>query len=54
MYSKVQEVYPSAHNYMIREKIQLVMDLGIRSSLHIKPDKTLNEVPVKVNVKIIL
>jgi hypothetical protein len=45
---KVQEVFPSASNYMIRRAKQLVMDQGIMSSPNPKPGKTLNEVTVEV------
>jgi hypothetical protein len=45
---KVQEVFPSAANYMIRRAKQLVMDQGIMSSPNLKPGKTLNEVTVEV------
>jgi hypothetical protein len=45
---KVQEVFPSDSNYMIRIAKQLVMDQGIMSSPNPKPGKTLNEVTVEV------
>jgi hypothetical protein len=45
---KVQEVFPSASNYMIRRAKQLVMDQGIMSSLNPKPGKNLNEFTVEV------
>jgi hypothetical protein len=45
---KVQQVFPSASNYMIRRAKQLVMDQGIMSSSDHKPDRTLNEVTVEV------
>jgi hypothetical protein len=45
---KVQEVFPSAYNYMIRRAKQLVMDEGIMSSPNPKPGKTLNKVTVEV------
>jgi hypothetical protein len=45
---KVQEVFPSASNCMIRRAKQLVMDQGIMSSPNPKPGKTLNEVTVEV------
>jgi hypothetical protein len=45
---RVQEVFPSASNYMIRRAKQLVMDHGIISSPNPKSGKTLNEVAVEV------
>jgi hypothetical protein len=45
---KVQEVFPSASNYMIRRANQLVMDQGIMSSPNAKPGKTLNKITVEV------
>jgi hypothetical protein len=45
---KIQEVFPSASNYMIRRAKQLVMNQGIMSSPYLKPGKTLNKVTVEV------
>jgi hypothetical protein len=45
---KVQEVFPSASNYMIRKTKQLVMDQGIMYSPNPKRGKTLNKVTVEV------
>jgi hypothetical protein len=45
---KVQEVFPSASNNMIRRAKQLVMNHGIMSSPSLKPGKTLKEVTVEV------
>jgi hypothetical protein len=45
---KVEEVFPSASNCMIRRAKQLVMDQGIMSSPSPKPGKTLKEVTVEV------
>jgi hypothetical protein len=45
---KVQEVFPSASNNMIRRAKQLVMDQGIMSSPNPKPGKTSNKVTVEV------
>jgi hypothetical protein len=45
---KVQEVFPSASNYMIRRAKQLVMHQGIMSLPNPKPGKTLNKVTVEV------
>jgi hypothetical protein len=45
---KVQEVFPSASNYMIKRAKQPVMNQGIMSSPNLKPGKTLNKVTVEV------
>jgi hypothetical protein len=45
---KIQEVFPSASNYMIRRAKQLVMNQGIMSSPNLKLGKTLNEVTVEI------
>jgi hypothetical protein len=45
---KVQEVFPSASNYMIRRAKHLIMDQGIMSSPNLKPGKTLNKVTAEV------
>jgi hypothetical protein len=45
---KVQEVFPSASNYMIRRVKQLIMGQGIMSSPNPKPGKTLNKVTAEV------
>jgi hypothetical protein len=45
---EVQEIFPSASNYMIRRAKKLVMNQGIMSSPNPKPGKTLNKVTVEV------
>jgi hypothetical protein len=49
---KIQEVFPSASNHMIRRAEQLVMNQGIMSSPNLKPGKTLNKVTVEVSITV--